>query len=452
MPNVRTFRKPRTAHRPSPTQGSRNFIENLPPEILMKILSYLDIAALYTLSHVSSRFYKLASDNSMWHKIFQEEFCNKGRKSKYMRTLLEQTAGLEDLGVGHWKRLYFKAGAETDMQKWRKKLHPVSLHTGLPQSTGKVLRELAVTWELIVVEPSKQQRTLDLNLISLMSSKSSVTLCCAGPFPDFQQISALQLVGIRKIAFRRTGLEQPAQRSLMMNIDMAAVSKSTQHIGQDKLVELKLLQSDVVVGLWKDQRSIAFVMFTLHKNQLLERCTQGSSVRPVGEPATKNIPFYMNSDFYLHGYQLHISLHNSESTLLSEKFNDLFFRGGTIQDGQLNMDVINHRSTKYCLSESVSLPWTADVLDGVVQDCCFMTFTLWQKLGNPLWCVSAVVCLKPDQSAHVDYDYTGDHFTIHFRDEVGQVNFHLVHDAERDSYVVTGLDLSISTAEINSHF
>ncbi|XP_072307451.1 F-box only protein 15 [Eucyclogobius newberryi] len=445
----RTLKK----HAKSSQPCVRNWIERLPCEILIKILSYLDTAALFTISHVSSLFYHLASDNASWHRIFLKEFGhNRKPNPKFVEDLLKKTDDVNDLAIDHWKRLYFQTTADFDMYKWKKQCCVVNRHTGLPSKTEHVLRNLHVTWQLTVIQQSKETSTFDLSWMKF--SETSVTLCWSGTLPDLPHISALQLLGVRRIAFSRTGLKQPARRSLMLNVDMTSVSKSIQNIGQDKLVELKLLQPGIIVGLWKGQCSVAFVMFSLHLHRLVERSTKGSSVCPFVGLAAKPPFDDIDPEYGLHGYRLHISLHNTKCNIMSESFTQLFCHKTQMCGGLMQLIAINRNrlSEHTPLSGSISFPWRCEALQGAVQDCCIMTLLLRDEFKFPLWCVSSAVCLKADQSAHTDYNYEGDRFLFQFRDEVGQVEIHLVRNAEQETYTVVSLVIYITTTKINSHF
>ncbi|KAK7879374.1 hypothetical protein WMY93_030710 [Mugilogobius chulae] len=89
----------RTPKRPDKSRPcAQNWIERLPSEILLKILSYLNTAALFTLSHVSSVFYQHASDNALWHKIFLKEFGRTRKHNpKFVEDLLMKTDNIKNL-------------------------------------------------------------------------------------------------------------------------------------------------------------------------------------------------------------------------------------------------------------------------------------------------------------------------------------------------------------------
>uniref|UniRef100_A0A3B4X0C5 F-box protein 15 n=1 Tax=Seriola lalandi dorsalis TaxID=1841481 RepID=A0A3B4X0C5_SERLL len=330
--------------------------QRLPSEILIKILSYLDASALFTVSHVNKLFYRLANNNALWNKIYIEEFGKKKKqKSKCMDELLLKmaTVELQDTAAGYWKWLFFK----TYMQK-------------LQISVTSYSRNLHVTWELTVSEKSGHEGTLELSWSRFC--ETSVSLCWSGGrcLPSYQQISTLQLHGVRRIALSCPGLKKPGWRSLMAKLDMQTLTKSAQVIGQDRLVELKLLQPGIIVGTWRDQCSVAFIMFTLHFHRLVERSVQGSSVCPYMEPKVKSPFDDIDPEYGLHGYRLHIALHDTGCKLMSASFSQLFCRRtAQICDGFILLTAISRTnlSQHTPLSGCITLPWRCEALQGAVE-------------------------------------------------------------------------------------
>lgn len=47
----------------------------------------------------------------------------------------------------------------------------------------------------------------------------------------------------------------------MMKTDVQALAKSAQVIGQDRLVELRLLQPGIIIGVWKVILTFLFINF-----------------------------------------------------------------------------------------------------------------------------------------------------------------------------------------------
>ncbi|XP_071341450.1 F-box only protein 15 [Trachinotus anak] len=444
---VRTFKKA--------DKSSQSLIERLPSEILIKILSYLDASALFSISHVNKLFYKLANDNALWNKIYIAEFGKKKKqKSKCMDELLLKMATVEvqDHAAGYWKWLFFKTVAACDMNKWKRHLGLISRHTGLPSHTEQVLRNLKVTWELTVSDKSGHEGTLELSWSRFC--ETSVSLCWSGGrwLPNYQQISTLQLHGVRRIGLSCPGLK-PGWRSLMAKLDMQTLTKSVQIIGQDKLVELKLLQPGIVVGTWRDKCSVAFIMFTLHFHRLVERSIQGSSVCPYVEPMVKSPFDDIDPEYGLHGYQLHIVLHDTVCKLMSASFSKLFCCRTQICDGFIQLTAISRTnlSQHAPLSGSITLPWRCEALQGAVENCCIMSLTLLDEFRKPFWCVSSPVSMELDKTS-MSYDYDGEHFLIHYLDSDGQVKIKLVWMEEQQQFVVISLVIYVRVSNVNKHF
>ncbi|XP_067434615.1 F-box only protein 15 [Thunnus thynnus] len=453
IPRVRPVRTAKRADKSSPA-STLNYMERMPSEILIKILSYLDASALFSISHVNKLFYQLANDNALWKRIYIEFNKNKKWKHERMDKVLLTMATLEgrDQAVGFWKLLHFKTVASCDMNKWKRYLGLISRHTGLPSQTERVLKNLHVTWELTVSDKSGREATFELSRSQFF--ETSVTLCWSGGcLPDYQQISTLQLHGVRRIALNCPGLKKPGWRSLMAKLDMETLTKSAQVFGQDRLVELKLLQPGFIIGIWKDQPCLAFLMFTLHFHRLVEKSIQGSSVCPYVEPMD-NPPFDdIDPEYGLHGYQLHIVLHDTAWEIMSGSFSQLFCRRTQICDGLIQLTAISRTnlSQHTPLLGSITLPWRCEALQGTVENCCIMSLTLLDESKKPFWCVSSPVSMKPVKML-TSYDYDGEHFLIHYQDSEGQVKMDFVWMKEQMQFFLISLVVYVTTCKVNKHF
>ncbi|XP_068437975.1 F-box only protein 15 [Clinocottus analis] len=431
-----------------------NFLERLPSEILMKILSYLDASSLFSIIHVNRLFYQLANDEALWNKIYIVGL-SQNKTPKRINELLLKMATVEahDQAVGHWKLLHFKTLASHDMNKWRSHLELISRHTGLPSRTERVLRNVHVTWELTVSDKSGHECTHEPSGSQFF--ETSVTLCWSGGgrLPNYEQISTLQLHGVRRIALNCPGLKKPGWRSLMAKLDMQALIESLQVIGQDRLVELKLLQPGIIIGIWREQSSVAFVMFTLHFHRLVERSIQGSSVCPYMEPTIKSPFDDIDPEYGLHGYQLHIVLHNTACEIMSKSFPEMFCRRTQIRDGLIQLTAISRTilSQHTPLSSRINLPWRCEDLHGTVKNCCIMSLTLLDEFKKPFWCVGSPVFMEPEKTP-VSYDYDGEHFSMHYQDSDGQVKMQLVWLEEQKQSVLISLVVYVTVGKVNKHF
>ncbi|XP_068565595.1 F-box only protein 15 [Cebidichthys violaceus] len=453
---MRALRTSKRADKSSPA-STLNFMERLPSETLMKILSYLDASALFSISHVNRLFYQLANDDALWNKIYVAELnkMNKRWKPKSTDEPLQKMAATEahDRPAGYWKRLHFKTVAAYDTNKWKSRLGLVGRHTGLPSQTELVLRNLHVTWQLTVSDKSGHECTHELSRSQFC--ETSVTLCWSGGscMPSYQQISTLQLHGVRRIALNCPSLKKPGCRSLMAKLDTQALTEGAQVIGQDRLVELKLLQPGIIIGVWRDQSSVAFVMVTLHFHRLVERSIQGSPVCPYVEPIIKSPFDDIDPEYGLHGYQLHIVLHNTACEIVSGSFPEIFCRRSQICDGLIQLTAISRTisSQHTPLSSRINLPWRCEALQGAVKNCCIMSLTLLDEFKKPFWCVGSPVSMEQEKTP-VSYDYDGEHFLIHYQDSDGQVKMKLVWMKEQKQFVLISLVVYVTVCKVNTHF
>ncbi|KAM4718708.1 F-box only protein 15 isoform 2-T2 [Anableps anableps] len=313
-------------------------------------------------------------------------------------------------------------------------------------------KNLRVTWELTVTDMSGHKTTLGLSWSQF--SETSLTLCwCGGDcLLSYEEILILQLHGVRRIALSHPSLKKLSRRSLMANLDMQSLTKCIQVIGQDQLVQLKLLQPGLIIGLWRHESSVAFIMFTLHFYKLVERSTQGSYdcsyVEPVIQPPFDDI----DPEYGLHGYQLHIVLHNSECKLMSESFSQLFCHRAHISDGWIQLTAISRTnpSQHIRLLGMPTLPWKCEALKGSVENCCIMSLTLLDEFRKPFRCVTSPVSMELETAA-VSYDYDGEHYLIQYKDSDIQVKMQLAKMNAKRQFVIS-LIVYVSVWFVNKHF
>ncbi|KAM3593411.1 uncharacterized protein V6R79_012480 [Siganus canaliculatus] len=433
--------------------STRNFMERLPFEILMKILTYLDDSSLFSISHASKLLYRLANDNNLWSRIYMAKFGQCKKLKPQCTEELQKATEEEAHNQGYWKRLYFRTLATCNMNKWKRHLGQISSHTGLPRGTEQVIRGLPVTWELTVFDKSGRERIHELSCSQFCETSATLSWSGGGCFPNYQQISILQLHGVRRIDLNCPGLKEPCWRSLMAKFDMQSLTQRGEVIGQDRLIELMLLQPGIVIGIWKSHCSIAFFMFTLHFHRLVERSTRGSYFCPYMVP-TVNSPFDdIDPEYGLHGYQLHLVLHNTVCEIMSGSFSQLYCRKTQIVDGHIQLTAISRTDLQQHtpLSGSFNMAWRCEALQGTVQNCCIMSLTLLDEFGKPFWCVSSPVSSVP-QKTSVSYDYDGDHFLMHYKDSDGQVKMELVRTGEEGKFFLISLVVYVAVSKVNEHF
>uniref|UniRef100_A0A672JJB4 F-box domain-containing protein n=1 Tax=Salarias fasciatus TaxID=181472 RepID=A0A672JJB4_SALFA len=415
----------------------------LPHEIMIKILSYLDVSALYSMSHINKLFYQLANDNALWKKIYEAEF-GRNRNGRNMPELPVKME-VKHQDVACWRSLYFKTIASLDIQKWKKVPQPVTSYTGLPIHTEQGLRLLAQLPG--VFDPSTPRRQEDSPQLPQPKDVETALI----HLHLFRCLSLLFCQGNQMFSFFLCSI-RPGRRSLMAELDMQTLTKGAQVIGQDSLVELRLLQPGKALLLLQGETSVAFIMFTLHLNKLVERSTEGSHDCPYVEPTDK-APFDdIDPEYGLHGYQLHIILHNTKCELMSGRVTLLSFTG-EISDGWIQFTAISRTnlSQHTRLSGNIFLPWRCEALQGALQSCCIMSVTLLDEFRRTFKCICSPVLMEP-QETHVSYDYDGEHYQIHYQDSDTQVKIQLVWTKEQQQFTLISLIVAVSVCRVNEHF
>nr|XP_046234804.1 F-box only protein 15-like isoform X2 [Scatophagus argus] len=449
-PQPRTERKRAAFPKIQTSPDKENLIERLPSEILMKILSYLDASSLLSISYVSKLFHQVAEDDVVWHKIYTSEFGSQRWRPKSDDEVLK-VEPVEDRSAGHWKKLYFRTVAGQEMSKWRTELRDVSPYTGLPRQTEWILRNLSVSWELTVCDHSGQEDTLEQSRAYFF--KSSVIVRWNG-YHEFHRISSVQLHGVRKETASSPAVRKPGWRSLILKVDVKTQpAQPARFIGRDRMIKLLLLPPGFLIGIWRGQGRVAFIMFSLHFHRLVEKSLLGSPVCPYSEPVDLPPVDHSDPEFGLHGYTLHFVLHNTSTEIMSGHFRQLSCRTVEIRRGLMLLRVINrtnlsqHRS----LSGNIKLPWKSESLEGSVENCCIITLTLLDEFQKPFWCVSSPVCITMARKT-LSYDYSGKHFLMEHHSAEGKVEMKLVWLKEQEQFFLISLTVCIPLCKVNKHF
>uniref|UniRef100_A0A3Q1BZZ3 F-box domain-containing protein n=1 Tax=Amphiprion ocellaris TaxID=80972 RepID=A0A3Q1BZZ3_AMPOC len=424
------------------SRNKENLVEKLPSEILVKILSYLDASSLFCVAHVSKLFHRLASDDVVWRNIYVSEFGS--------QTWKPVDEAVEENQSGRWKKMYFRTVAGQEVNKWRKELRDISPYTGLPRQTEWVLRNLNVSWELTVVDRLGRETTLEQSRAYFFES-SVIIRWSGGSFPLFHHFSSIQMHGVRKENLESAKVRRPRWRSLMLQLDMR--THPNQFYGKDKLINLRYFPPDVIIGLWRGQSDVAFIMVSLHFYNLVEKSLLGSPFCPYSDCVDPLPVDDSDPEFGLHGYTLHFVLHNTGTEIMSGHFRQLPCSPAQVQRSLVKLDVINrtdlsqHRS----LSGSIKLPWKSEELEGSVENCCIMTLTLLDEFQKPFWCVSSPISIRVAKKS-LSSDYSDDHFLMDYHGPEGQVKMVLVWLKEQNQFFLIRLSLFVAVFKVNQRF
>ncbi|CAG5926708.1 unnamed protein product, partial [Menidia menidia] len=407
----------------------------LPSEILIKILSYLDASSLLCVSHVSKLLHRLANDDIVWQRIYTSDFGSwkwkptsqdgGGAEEEEVEEVEEE---VEEQSAGHWRKTYLRTMAGQEMNK-----------------------KLNVSWELTLSDHTGRESALEQSRTYFFES-SVVVRWSGGGFQGYHHVSSIQLYGVRREPPNSPTSRKPAWRSLILTLDTRAPGRRV--LGRDGLIKVLVLQPGVVVGLWRGQDRVAFVMVSLHFHKLVEKSLLGSPVCPYLEPVEPPPVGDPDPELGLHGYTLHFVLHNTGTEIMSGRFRQLSCRTLTRPPRGLvelrvisRTDLSQHRS----LSGSIKLPWKSGELEGAVENCCIMTMTLLDEFQKPFWCLSSPINIKMTKSS-LSYDYKGDHFLMEHRSPDGGVKMKLVWLKEQKQFFIISLTVYVAVFKVNKRF
>ncbi|XP_050989026.1 F-box only protein 15 [Labeo rohita] len=429
------------------TKGSHgNYLERLPSEIILKILSFLDASSLFNISFVNKRFHDLANSNALWSALYASEIEKKKWRPR-VNVMKEDVSNtiVEERPAGYWKKQLLKEMAGYKDTLWKTELKHMNPHTGMPALTEEVLRRLHIQWEITLT--NKNGRESVYKQTHTFFEDSSVTVCWTqGFWPYMNNLNSLQLHGIMCPATPAPG-DKPRWRSLIGKTSLQR-SGHWSFFGADRLVKVLHFDKGIIIGLWRGNWKIAFIMVNLHFHKLIERSLLGSRFCPY-MPAEDNA---VDPDCSRHGYTLHIVLHNPVRRIMSQRFSPLYTSRVMSQGEYVQLIAIDFANvSEHVPVAKISLPWQAEGLQGEVERCCMMTLTVLDEAQRPFWCVSSTVKMYSRQRV-LDLEYEGEQFIILYGDGEGKVKMTFVWMEEFQHYFLVQLATMFPAAKVKRHF
>ncbi|XP_026112428.1 F-box only protein 15 [Carassius auratus] len=428
-----------------------NFLERMPLEIILRILSYLDTGSLFCISFVNKHFHELSNSNAMWYQFYIRE-CIKKKKVSQEDQMMHALGmmGVQERPKGYWRNTFFKEIAGLNLNKWRTKLRRIDPFSGLPRHTEEVIRSLCITWEITVTDGRGRRSTFQQSHASF-SSTAVFVFWGTVSWPPFNQLTSLELHGVLRVPLNCPASYRPGWKSVMSKVKLQR--EHSELCVSDKIVKMLYVGQGITLGFWKDQWGIAFVMVNLHNHRLVERSLH-ASISPCTAAGVSALFDDVDPEYGLHGYTAYIELHNTVRVIMSGRFSQLFCRRDQISDGYLPLEVIseNNRSPNIHLVGDVSLPWRTEALHGTIRGCCMLSLTVWDEAKQPFWCVSAPVVMTEASQDTVSNDLDGGSFSILYQVSEGRVEMRLKEMERKEQYFVVNLVIYIAVAKVNKHF
>lgn len=425
-----------------------NSLERMPPEIILRILSYLDAGSLFCISFVNKLFHNLSNSNALWYLFYIRELTKKKKGCQKDQGLGVKV--VQEKPKGYWRNAFFKEITGLNANKWRKKLQRIDPYSGLPCHTEEVLRSLCVSWQVTVTDGRGRRSTFEQSHASF-SSVAGFVFWGAVNWPPFNHITSVELHGVALVPLDCPAAYRPGWKSIMATVKVKG--ECSELFVSDKVIKMVYVGQGITFGLWQDQLQIAFVIVNLHNHLLVQRSLH-PSISSHREVRVRALFDDVDQEFGLHGYTAYIELHNTARVLMSDRFSQLFCRRDQISNGFLPLKLIgeNSRSSNAHLLSDVCLPWKTEALHGAIKDCCMISLTVWDEAKQPIWCVSAPVVITKVNQDTVSYDFDGASFSIVYQDSEGRVEMRLKQMEYKEQYFVVNLVIYISVAKVNKHF
>ncbi|XP_062377797.1 F-box only protein 15 isoform X2 [Sardina pilchardus] len=432
-------------------------LQTLPPEVLLKILSFLDASSLYSIGYVNKKLHELANNNALWYRLYIRECTKQKLKTKLGDEVADRLtiATIQEKPKGHWKRLLFKKMVGFNQSRWISQLKAVSPYTGLPKQTVHVLRSLGVTWELTVTNQDGHQRTFKHSHTFFSECSLNLTWIGLGAL-EYLGIKSMQLHSVVPLALDRGVAScRPAWRSLIFEVNMAKFN--WRFFGSCVLVRARHCISfpGLVMGIWRDNDEVVFFKANLHLHKLVEKCLLGSISVPYSMPEHKPLFDDVDPEYGLHGYKVYIELHDMTKLIMSGQFSGLFCRREAVTKEFVVLQAISRdkRSQHTAFADKFSLKWRSEGLEGSVEHCCVMSVTVLDESQTPFWCVSSPVPIMLSKGVDSrDYDYRGESYVIRYHGSEGRISLDLVWMEELGQYFLVMFHIHLPVVKINRYF
>ncbi|NXY21850.1 FBX15 protein, partial [Atrichornis clamosus] len=433
---------------------------SMPSEMLLKIFSYLDAVSLLAVGCVNKRFYELANDNGIWLKLYsnylQPKWTTLKMKSRETQTVSLGCAALHDKNPGYWKKEYIFKQTSAFKSRVMQLVKILDPYTGLPYKNKEAIKVSGLSWIIVLKGKNGEEHVIGKPNLSFKDTSVTI-LWYSTDWPCLDILSTLKLFGVTPLLpdqSRPLNKNGPRRRSLIAEYPLANLTENSVALGTDELVQLFSLTPGLLVGIWKERNEIAFVMASLHYNQLLERSILGSATVQYAPPPNKPLLDDIDPEYGLHDYCLHLDLHGRSCMYVCGTFRGLFCRKGDIEHGYLRLTVVSLKDNRKHLPVigTLGISWETVVFKGNVKDCFVMDLTLLDETGKPFWCFSAPVNMELSSKASGLYDYMGHIYTTDYADPEGKVCVEFVWLEETKEYIIVSLVLYVSTKKVNSWY
>ncbi|KAM9308325.1 F-box only protein 15 [Gastrophryne carolinensis] len=396
----------------------------------------------------------------LWYKIYTQATKKRQWKGNSLNLLEKKldNSTISEKECGFWKKKYISdlfAGGMSKINQIMKASKPYTA-CGVPANMEKSVKMSGLKWMLTFKDAVGKETVI--NQSDIIFRDTSVTVVWNNyTWPAFNSLTILQLHGVTPVQLdnrfypSKTGLRR---RSLIAEYNLKDFQECKRYVGEDSLIKLFCLKPCLIIGLWKRNPEIAFVMAGLHYHQLLEKSFWGTAISSYIFPPHVPVLDDIDPEYGLHGYQLHIDMYSGQKTYLCRTFRGLFCRKEFIRKGFLRMTAIGIKNNRehMPLVGNVNFLWQTLAFKGCIKKCLMMDVTVLDESETPYWCFSAPVQLRECEYSETLYDFLGQSFLLEYRDSVGKIYAQLNWLKETEEHFINNLVLYLNTEKVNSHF
>ncbi|KAI0222760.1 F-box only protein 15 [Lamellibrachia satsuma] len=422
-------------------------INNMPKELLLRLLGYLNVPDILAAGQVCSLWRSLADDNLLWQRVYTRQLRKvKGHKAP---PVVSSPPPL------YWKSLCLRSGGSGHHQNVThalKKTHPF---TGLPSATKQLLQNSDMHWYVGFVDESNKEIMFKQSDFFFFSMSMCVRWYSIA-LPSGFRIKQLHFYAATPVFFDEKGHgmhNSPRRRSLLCSIDLKA--SPTYGESSDGIIVVNMLPQGVMVARWVDGGEVAFLTVNFHLHQFVEKCLHGSSKKACTLPIHQAVRDDIDSSYGLHGYSCTLELRNQRKSFWSEQYRSIYCRRSAIAGNSHAVFVLIDPSNTYShpsVEKRLSLLWKTDALHGMISDFCILDLTLLDEHKSPIWCFSNGTKLTTASKGDVSYATDGEPYEINYIDNTGELHMLLVWEEESKTYHITKLEVHIALCVINRWF
>ncbi|XP_025076349.1 F-box only protein 15-like isoform X2 [Pomacea canaliculata] len=428
---------------------SRATFEDLPQETVLKIFTYLDVQSLMNASCVNKQWSAVASDNLLWQDIYKRYISHSEHNSKPA----VQSESPQKLSASYWKNICMTRCCERRNKITFGKLKKLNPYTGLPSQTEAAVRQGRIMYKLCLVDKMNAEHISEAS--DMYWHQMATCVCwCRLDFLPVQKVHCIRLLASSPLIFGADG--SPYHCSLVWeeNLHLSRYIKENQVWASDDLINLYWLPGNLLLGTWKADSEIAFLMVGLHYDKLLHRSLLGTALACYKGKKHKPVPDDVDPTYGLHGYQVTLELHNTQQSLWSQQFRNLH---GHLEDGVIDrviFTLVRHDCTTdhTPLYGKIALPWRTELFKGRVKMVAWLDLTVLDERGDVFDVFSSPVCVQKSSIKGPDFEYGEDHqLTIRHSSDRTTMNMQLgqLHDGRM---FVRHLELSLALSAVNDWF